>query len=167
MGVTLALQNHKPLIKDHRDVLRMVRESNSPAFENLPRRSLDAPTKASPRCARLAQAVGSLQSCRTLAVSSTATPTAAYRRGPDRRHHHGRDESILSADFTRAMHEIGYHGYTSYELCHQLPVVNGETVGIEFAHQERPACGEFMREIIRTDTRTTANPVSPQLVGVA
>ena len=29
-GVTLALQNHKPLIKDHNDLLRMMREVNSP-----------------------------------------------------------------------------------------------------------------------------------------
>ena len=39
MGVTLALQNHKPLIKDHRDVLRMVREVNSPHLKIC----LDAP----------------------------------------------------------------------------------------------------------------------------
>ena len=29
-GVTLALQNHRPIIKDHHDVLRMVREVGSP-----------------------------------------------------------------------------------------------------------------------------------------
>jgi sugar phosphate isomerase/epimerase len=32
-GVTLALQNHAPVIKDHRDVLRMVREVNSPQLK--------------------------------------------------------------------------------------------------------------------------------------
>ena len=29
-GVTLALQNHKPVVRDHRDVLQMVREIDSP-----------------------------------------------------------------------------------------------------------------------------------------
>jgi len=38
-GVTLALQNHKPVIKDHRDVLRMVREVSSPSLKVC----LDAP----------------------------------------------------------------------------------------------------------------------------
>jgi len=52
-------------------------------------------------------------------------------------------------DFARAMHDIGYHGYISYELCHQLPAVNGETVGIEFAHKNSQLAAEFMREIVK------------------
>ena len=71
-------------------------------------------------------------------------------------------------DFARAMHEIGYHGYTSYELCHQLPVVNGETVGIEFAHKNARLAAEFMREIIRAEyANKSVKPASPQLVGAA
>src|SRR5438477_10719249 len=54
-------------------------------------------------------------------------------------------------DFTRAMREIGYEGYTSYELCHQLPMVNGETVGIEFAHKHAQLAAEFMRGIIQAE----------------
>jgi len=60
MGVTLALQNHKPLIKDHRDVLRMVREVNSPHLKIC----LDAPLmpdKSAATMREAAQAVGSLQ----------------------------------------------------------------------------------------------------------
>jgi len=38
-----------------------------------------------------------------------------------------------------------------YELCHQLPVVNGETVGIEFAHKNARLAAEFMREIIKPE----------------
>src|SRR5229473_331008 len=38
-GVTLALQNHRPLIDDHHDVLRMVREVDSPSLKIC----LDAP----------------------------------------------------------------------------------------------------------------------------
>jgi hypothetical protein len=55
-------------------------------------------------------------------------------------------------DFARAMHEIGYQGYISYELCHQLPVVNGQTVGIEFADHNAELAAEFMREILKTCT---------------
>lgn len=52
-------------------------------------------------------------------------------------------------DFARAMRESGYNGYTSYELCHQLPVVNGQTVGIEFADLNAQLAAEFMRELIK------------------
>ena len=54
-------------------------------------------------------------------------------------------------DFARAMHEIAYNGYISYELCHQLPVVNGETVGTEFAHKNAQLAVEFMREIVKAE----------------
>jgi hypothetical protein len=71
-------------------------------------------------------------------------------------------------DFARAMCEIGYAGYTSYELCHQLPVVNGETVGIEFAHKNARLAAEFMREIVRAEyAKQPAKPAAPQLVGVS
>src|SRR5262249_8042092 len=51
-------------------------------------------------------------------------------------------------DFVSAMAEIGYQGYMSYELCHQLPVVNGQTVDIGYAHQNAQLAAEFMRELI-------------------
>jgi predicted O-methyltransferase YrrM len=47
------------------------------------------------------------------------------------------------------MKEIGYTGYISYELCHELPKVNGKTVGVEFAHQQAQLAGEFMRQLIK------------------
>src|SRR5208283_5121810 len=59
-GVTLALQNHKPLIKDHHDVLRMVEEVNSPALKVC----LDAPLMPDRGTAGIEQAardVGPLQ----------------------------------------------------------------------------------------------------------
>jgi hypothetical protein len=71
-------------------------------------------------------------------------------------------------DFARAMHEIGYSGYISYELCHQLPVVNGETVGIEFAHKNAQLAVEFMREIIKAEYgKKPAKPAIAQSVGAA
>ena len=41
-GVTLALQNHMPVVNDHHDVLRMVRGGELAALEGLPRRSAHA-----------------------------------------------------------------------------------------------------------------------------
>jgi len=71
-------------------------------------------------------------------------------------------------EFARAMHEIGYRGYISYELCHQLPVLNGDTVGIEFAHQNAQLAVEFMREIVSSEyEKKPARPANPQPVGGA
>ena len=167
MGVTLALQNHKPLIKDHHDVLRMVREVNSPHLKIC----LDAPLmpdKSAAAMREAAQAVGSMQVMSHFGGEFDRNPDGSIT-GVDR------IDGIITGetnqyyrDFARAMHEIGYHGYTSYELCHQLPVVNGETVGIEFAHKNAQLAAEFMREIIKAEyAKKPAKPVSPQLVGAA
>ena len=51
-GVTLALQNHKPLINDHHDLLRMVREVDSPAPEGSASTPRSCPTGAPPAFAR-------------------------------------------------------------------------------------------------------------------
>jgi sugar phosphate isomerase/epimerase len=55
--------------------------------------------------------------------------------------------------FIQAMHEIGYSGYLSYELCHSLPVVNGQTVGIEYADKNAQLAAEFMRGLITEVTK--------------
>src|SRR5438270_1595707 len=164
MGVTLALQNHKPLIKDHKDVLRMVGEVNSPHLKIC----LDAPLmpdKSAAAMREAARAVGSMQVMSHFGGEFDRNADGAIT-GVDR------IDGVITGetnryyrDFAQAMHEIGYQGYTSYELCHQLPVVNGETVGIEFAHKNAKLAAEFMREIIKAEAskkilRPTAREVS-------
>jgi hypothetical protein len=61
------------------------------------------------------------------------------------------DTNQYYRDFVRAMRAIGYQGYMSYELCHPLPVVHGETVGIEYAHQNAQLAAEFMRDLLEAD----------------
>ena len=59
-GVTLALQNHRPLINDHHDLLRMVKEVGSPHLKV----SLDAPLmpdKSAAAMSKAAREVGPLQ----------------------------------------------------------------------------------------------------------
>jgi hypothetical protein len=56
-------------------------------------------------------------------------------------------------DFAAAMNDIGYDGYISYELCHQLPVIDGKTVGIDFADRNAEMAAEFMRGIIAAAKR--------------
>lgn len=136
-GVTLALQNHKPVIKDYPEVLKMVKEVNSNSLKV----SLDVwclEEKTPEYINKAAQAVGNLQ-----VVSHFGDDI--YDRE--------QDGKLKGADyfpyFIRAMQDIGYTGYLGYELCHPLPVVNGQTVGIEYAKVKAKDACEFMKGVIK------------------
>jgi sugar phosphate isomerase/epimerase len=132
-GVTLALQNHEPVVTDHQDLLRMVREVDSPALKV----SLDPwglPVKTPEYIRQAARDVGPLQVlCHFGGV---------YERGPDGK---VKGESHFRP-FVAAMKEIGYQGYMSYELCG--PPVGGQTLGIERAEKNAELATEFMRGLI-------------------
>jgi len=135
-GVTLALQNHKPVINSHKDMLRMVKEVNSPHLKV----SLDAwimDDKSEQGIRQAALDTGSLQALSHFGgeFKREADGTA---KGPD-----------YYGYFVKAMKEIGYKGYIGYELCHTLPVVNGQTVGLEFADQCAEGAAIYMRNLIK------------------
>jgi sugar phosphate isomerase/epimerase len=148
-GVTLALQNHRPVIKDHHDVLRMVKEVGSPHLKIC----LDAPLmpeKSAEVIRQAAREVGPLQVLSHFGGEFERRPDGTIR-GFDR--YDGvaaGDTNQYYSDFVRSMREIGYKGYMSYELCHQLPIVDGETVDIGYADQNAQLAAEFMRELIES-----------------
>ena len=146
-GVTLALQNHKPLIDDHHDVLRMVKEVNSPHLKVC----LDAPLmpdKSAAAMKKAAHEVGSLQVLSHFGGEFERRPDGSIRGYERNDGVVGEDTNEYYRDFIRAMIDIGYEGYLGYELCHQLPVVNGQTVDISYANHNAQLAAEFMREII-------------------
>ena len=59
-------------------------------------------------------------------------------------------------DFAVGMQEIGYDGFIGYELCHPLPLVEGEPAGIEFADLNAQLAAEYMRGILKQAERTVA-----------
>ena len=65
------------------------------------------------------------------------------------------------------MRGIGYDGYFSYELCHQLPVENGQTAGIEFANLNAELAAEFMREIFKSCAEEQVEQGETERVGTA
>ena len=134
-GVILALQNHAPVIRDYQDVLKMVKEVSSPNLKV----SLDAPImadKSPENIQRAAKAVGDLQ-------------VLSHFGGEYERDRDGKvNGASFYRPFIRAIHEIGYSGYLSYELCHSLPKVNNQTVGIEYADKNAQLAAEFMRGLI-------------------
>jgi sugar phosphate isomerase/epimerase len=135
-GVILALQNHAPVIQDHQDVLRMAGEVNSPHL----RVCLDVPImpdKSPAVIQAAARAVGPLQ-------------VLSHFGGEYRRQADGSVQGeAFYPIFIQAMKAIGYNGYLGFELCHPLPVVNGQTVGIEFADENARLAAEYMRGLIR------------------
>jgi sugar phosphate isomerase/epimerase len=146
-GVTLALQNHRPVIKDYPDVLRMVKEVNSPHLKVC----LDAPLmldKSAKAMEKAAQTVGSLQVLSHFGGEFERLADGRIRGFERNDGVIGPDTNQYYKDFVTAMRGIGYEGYLSYELCHQLPLVNGQTVGIEFADQNAQLAAEFMKELV-------------------
>jgi sugar phosphate isomerase/epimerase len=56
---------------------------------------------------------------------------------------------VIYPQFIEAMNSIGYSGYYSYELCHPLPVKNGEKVGIDYADSCASNACEMMKGLLR------------------
>ncbi|MCK4824943.1 sugar phosphate isomerase/epimerase [bacterium] len=138
-GVILALQNHAPVTINYQDVLKMVKEINSPNLKV----SLDpwALVDKSPEyIQKAAKAVGNLQ---------------VLSHFGDDIYERGTDGKIKGADYyphyVRAMHEIGFSGYLGYELCSPPPI--GQTVGIEYAEKKAQLAAEFMRGLITEVTK--------------
>lgn len=161
-GVTLALQNHKPVIKTYHDVLRMVREVGSPHLKVC----LDAPIMENKEAAYLRKAVqdtGALQVqshfggeylrespggpiIRPITRSAWGQP---YERP-------GNWQENFYLPFIEALLETGYRGYIGYELCHTLPAVDGQTVGIDFVDANARLALEFIRTTIAEAKRNVA-----------
>jgi hypothetical protein len=68
-----------------------------------------------------------------------------YDRGPNGITLKG-DEKALGE--VLGLLDIGYKGWAGFELCHPLPVVNGQTVGIDFVDKNAQLALEYMRGII-------------------
>ena len=152
-GVTLALQNHAPVTNSPEDMLRMIGDVDSPHLKAC----LDAPLAAKQNVTSMreaARAVGALQVLSHFGgeYDRAADGTVAgYVRNPDTT----LTPEDYYVDFAHGMQDIGYEGYTGYELCHPLPPVNGAPVGIDFADKNAQLAAEYMRAVI-----ASARPVS-------
>ena len=147
VGVTLALQNHAPVTNSPADMLRMIHDVGSPHLKAC----LDAPLAARQGVTSMQQAardVGSLQVLSHFGGEYQRAADGSVRglvRNPD--------ETLTAEDyyldFALGMQEIGYDGFTGYELCHPLPLIDGEPAGIEFADLNARLAAEYMRGILK------------------
>ena len=139
-GVTLALQNHAPIITSYKDVLRMIQQVNSPQLKAC----IDLPLLSDKSPDGIAAATKEIGSLEVLSHFG-----GEFERGADGTIlNNGGNEPYLH--FIRGLKQIGYSGYIGYELCHPLPVVDGQTVGIEFAEKNAQFAAEFMRGMIKS-----------------
>ena len=136
-GVTLALQNHPPVIeKGYIDCLRMVHEVGSAhlkiCFDARLEHTLD---EAGVR--KAVNEVGALQTLWHFGGEFDRDPDGITVKG---------DEKALAEML--GLFDIGYQGWAGFELCHPLPVVNGQTVGLDFVDKNAQLAAEYMRGIL-------------------
>jgi sugar phosphate isomerase/epimerase len=147
-GVALALQNHPPVIDTCDAMLRMIREVGSPVLRAcydapLARKQGETPATMRGTCNKL----GNHQALTHFGGEYEETPDGEVLGWV-----RNRDGSLWREDFyrefTSGMLDIGYNGYTGYELCHPLPKVDGLTVGIDFVDRNAKLAARYMRRII-------------------
>ncbi|HEY6467621.1 MAG TPA: sugar phosphate isomerase/epimerase family protein [Candidatus Acidoferrales bacterium] len=135
-GITLALQNHPPVVKSYQDCMRMVREVGSPQLKvcfdgRLEKKLGDEAVE------RAALEVGPLQ-----VLSHYG---GEYDEGPN-------GITITPGEKcepeVRALVQMGYRGYVGYELCHTLPQVEGRAPGIDFVDKNARLALRYMRNLI-------------------
>ena len=145
-GITLALQNHAPVTNSPDDMLRLIREVDSPHLKAC----LDAPLAAKQDISSMRDTARSVAGLQVLSHFGGEYDRAAD--GSVRSDVRNPDMTLTPenyyVEFAQGMHDIGYEGYTGYELCHPLPPVNGEPVGIEFADKNAQLAAEYMRAVI-------------------
>lgn len=148
--ITLALQNHPPVIRGYRDVLRMIKETGAPNLKVC----FDA---------RLEQEMGPADVLR-----------ATHEIGPLQvLNHYGneydevngqiiRKEEELAAPQVAGLLDIGYRGYMGFEWCHTLPLEGGHTVGIEFVDKNARLAAKSMRDLIAETGKKRAELNQPR-----
>jgi sugar phosphate isomerase/epimerase len=136
-GITLALQNHAPVInRGYLDVIKMVEEVNSANLKIC----FDARLEHSLSDVEVRQALNRIGTRQVLWHYG-----GEYDKGPQGIVLKG-DEKALAE--VLGLLDIGYKGWAGFELCHPLPEVDGKTVGIDFVDKNAQLALEYMRGII-------------------
>jgi sugar phosphate isomerase/epimerase len=153
-GVVLALQNHAPVTNSPDDMLRLVRDVDSPHLKAC----LDAPLAARQGVTSMreaARATGSLQVLTHFGGEYERQPDGSVR-GYDRNPDLTLTPENYYADFAQGMQDIGYAGYTGYELCHPLPLIDGQPATIDYADSQAQLAAEYMRAIVKSSSQARA-----------
>ncbi|GAB4251580.1 MAG: hypothetical protein Kow00109_27290 [Acidobacteriota bacterium] len=135
-GVVLALQNHPPVIRDYRDMLRMIREVDSPYLKAC----FDTRLEYGKRGRYLLDATRQVGDLQVLTHFGDEYSRVDGKIVPK--------EDEFLADQVAGLLAIGYRGYLGYELCHPLPRTNGRLPGLDFVDRNVELAAEYLRETI-------------------
>jgi sugar phosphate isomerase/epimerase len=145
-GVVLALQNHPEVMNHYVDLVRMIGEVGSPSLKAC----LDAPLAKRQGVSDMREAARAVAGLQVLTHFG-----GEYEEGPDGQvigYVRSRAGTLTEQDFysgfAAGMLDIGYAGYTGYELCHPLPVVNHKPAGIDFVDKNARLAAQFMRKVV-------------------
>src|SRR3954469_803997 len=150
-GVTLALQNHAPVTNSPADMLRMIRDVDSPHVKAC----LDAPLAAKQGVTSMQDAARAVAGLQVLSHFGGEYERAADGsvRGLVRHPDDTLTQEDYYLDFALGMNEIRYDGYIGYELCHPLPLIEGQPAGVSFADTNARLAAEYMRAILAEASR--------------
>jgi hypothetical protein len=62
-------------------------------------------------------------------------------------------EDEFAADQVKGLLEIGYDGHLGYELCHPLPLVDGQLPRVDFVDDNVGPAAEYMRQTVSSVKR--------------
>jgi sugar phosphate isomerase/epimerase len=135
-GVTLALQNHRPVIGGYKDVLRMIKEVGAPNVKACFDARLEH--EMSPEdVVRATREFGALQ---VLSHYGNEYTEAGGKIVP-------KDDEMLPAQI-QGLLDIGYQGYLGFELCHPLPRIDGKLAGLDFVDRNARLAAQYARQLI-------------------
>ncbi len=153
-GITLALQNHAPLVSSYRDILAMIRQVGSEYLKC----SLDCPCLISQDDDYVKQAVKETGELEVISHFGTE-----YKRDKNGRVVQGDvieppppvgvegpmgHPLINYPTFVKALAEIDYKGYINYELCHPVLTEDYEVANVERVNEQVQLALEYMRNLI-------------------
>ncbi len=146
-GVTLALQNHEPVVHGHEEVLDFIDEVGSPALKA----SLDCPImkdQSDEAVRRAVQETGALMVHSHFGGEYDEAPEGPSGVPIPRKLTRAGKLANYPA-FIRAIKEQGYDGYLAYELCH--PCLIGHCYfGLDEALHQVQRASRYLRHLIQT-----------------
>ena len=144
-GVIMALQNHAPIIRSWNDVYDMVNEVNSPWLKVC----LDLPIfekQDKEYIANAVRTIGNLQIHSHFGGEYYRDENNVIK--PKLLDYYAGGVIPDYAHYIQLMNEIGYSGYFTFELCHQLLNKDHSVAGIEFVHDQVSLAREYLANII-------------------
>lgn len=146
--VTLALQNHPPVVRNHQDVLAMIAEVNSPHFKMSFDISGERAWQDTDWILAAARRIGDNWVHSHLSGAFERGEDGMIRQVPMGRAA-GPDDNIWNTEaWVRAMCEVGYAGYVNYEACTPIYTSAGRYVGIEAVDEAVALARDYLTQLI-------------------